>query len=132
MSATQVIGRILLSLAILGVLIGIIYEVRGFKDGRHRITKGQLQLRVITAALLVIILGMALAGSVVLPNQGADFASLTRHEKAIVLSYWCLCIGLSFLVVVLALVDLRICLRTYAAQRGETYSAFDKDEEHRN
>ena len=132
MSATQVIGKILLSLAILGVLMGIIYEVRGFEQGRRRITKGQLQLRVITATLLMVILGMMLVGSIVLPNQGADFASLTRHEKAIVLSYWCLCIGLSFLVVVLALVDLRICLRTYAAQRGETCSAFDKDGEHRN
>jgi hypothetical protein len=132
MSATQMIGKILLSLAIIGVLVGIIYEVRGFKQGRRRITKGQLQLRIITATLLVIILGMALAGSVVLPNQGADFASLTRHEKAIVLSYWCLCIGLSFLVVVLALADLRACLRTYAAQRGEMHLTFDKDEEHRN
>ena len=132
MSTTQAIGKVLLALAIIGIAAGIAYEIRSFNLGKRRITRGQLRLRVFTAVLLAVVVGMAFAGSFVLPGRGQDFASLPRHDKAVTLSYWSFCLGLSFLVIVLALADLRACLRTYAAQRDELYVSEEKDRERLN
>ena len=132
MSTTQAIGKVLLALAIIGIAAGIAYEIRGFRLGKWRITRGQLRLRVFTAALLAVIVGMALAGSFVLPGHGKDFTSLPRHDKVVTLSYWSFCLGLSFLVIVLALADLRACLRTYAAQREELFVSEEKNRERLN
>lgn len=119
MSLEQPLARILIAAAIAVILAGIAFEVRAFKAGRRRVTRGQMRLRVVSAALLVVILAMALASAKVLPGGADGFAKLPRHEKAVVLSYWSLCVGLSLLVVVLALADLRLCIRTYSSQRDE-------------
>jgi len=131
-STTQAITKVLLALAIIGIAVGIAYEIRSFNLGKRRITRGQLRLRVFTATLLAVIVGMALAGSFVLPGHGKDFASLPKHDKVVTLSYWSLCLGLSFLVIVLALADLRACLKTYASQRGELHVSEEKNKERLN
>ena len=132
MLTTQVIGKVLLALALLAIFAGIKYEIRGFRLGKRRITRGQMRLRVFTAALLAVIIGMAFAGSFVLPGQDKDFASLPKHDKAVTLSYWSFCLGLSFLVIVLALADLRACLKTYAAQREELFVSEERNRERLN
>ena len=132
MPTTQVISKALLALAIMAIAAGIAYEIRSFNLGKRRITRGQMRLRVLTAVLLAAIIGMVFAGSFVLPGRGKDFASLARHDKAVTLSYWSFCLGLSFLVIVLALADLRACLKTYAAQREELFVSEERNRERLN
>ena len=131
MSPSWTLAKGIPALAILIVLAVITNEIRCFRLGRRRITRGQMRLRVIAAALMVVVLGMWFAGSFVLPDRD-DAALLSRHDKAVVLSYWSLCIGLTFVLIVLALADVRVCLQTYRSQIDDICVGVPEDQEHRN
>jgi len=122
----------ILAAAILAVIAAVVIEVRAYKQGRRRITRGQVRIRIITASLLLLVLLMAFISEYVLPSRGEGFQKLSRHEKSLVISYWLFCLAVSFSLIVLAMADLRICLINYALHRKEMRGVSESGMEHRN
>jgi len=100
----QLFGAVL---GVLGValLARLVLEWRRYSEGTHLITRRQLILRAVSAADLVVLLGLVAIGARV---------GFVSAEGAAV--YWTICLVLAFVAIVLALWDLRL-LRGAAGRR---------------
>jgi len=96
-----------IAVAVLGValLARLVLEWRRYSEGTHLITRRQLILRAVSAADLVVLLGLVAIGARV---------GFVSAEGAAV--YWTICLVLAFVAIVLALWDLRL-LRGAAGRR---------------
>ena len=90
--------------AVTGVLAS---EVRGWRAGTKPVTRLQKALRISSASLMVIILGMILAGDKWLAPYG-PFA---------IMGYWATCFALASILIIIALFDLREVGMNYGEER---------------
>jgi hypothetical protein len=90
------------------LVIGILAsEIRGWRDGTRPVTRLQKAIRISSASLMVLIMGMIIAGDTWLVPYG-PFA---------IMGYWATCFGLTGLLIILALFDLREVGINYGEER---------------
>ena len=99
--------RIILVVCIF-VVAGIISsEVQGWRAGTKRVTRLHKTIRVSSASLMILILGMIIAGD----------TWLTPYGPLAIMGYWATCLGLTTLLIILALFDLREVGINYREER---------------
>ena len=101
--------------AILGVLalvllVRLAFEWRRFARGGHIIGRRQMMLRVASAVVLMLVLGLVLAGM-----------GLTFHSAEAAFTYWVICMTLVVLAMLMALLDLTLVRRKHGKWRAESY-----------
>lgn len=89
--------RVFLLIVIASVICSAIWEARRWQTGLKTMTTKQKWLRITSVSLLVIILAMIAVGD----------CWLKKHGPLAVLSYWSACLGLTGILAVLALLDIR-------------------------
>jgi len=100
----------ILGLLALVLLVRLVFEWRRFASGGHLIGSRQMTLRVASAAILVIVLGLVLAG-----------ARLRFTSAEAAFAYWAVCLALVLLAMLMALVDLTLLRRKRGKWRAESY-----------
>ncbi len=99
------------ALGVLGValLARLVLEWRRYSEGTHLITRRQMVLRAVSAADLVLLLGLV--------GVGARVGFTTAKGAAV---YWSICLLLAFVAIVLALWDLRLLRGAAGCRRAES------------
>lgn len=90
---------------VIGILSG---EIQGWRAGTKMATRVQKVLRVSSATVMVIILGMILAGDGWIMRDYGPFG---------VMAYWTICFALTSILIIIALFDLREVGLSYGAER---------------
>jgi len=99
-----------LGLLALVLLVRLAFEWRRYAGGGHVIGRRQMALRIASAVVLVLLLGLVMVGARLrFGSAGAAFA------------YWALCLGLALAAMMMALLDLRLVRRTRVRRRAESY-----------
>ncbi|MCC6484113.1 MAG: hypothetical protein IT209_04625 [Armatimonadetes bacterium] len=100
--------RILLVLAFAAILAALVTEVvRRRNPRRSLVGQQQIKLRVLIAVLFLMLIGMILAGTYFI----ADMDPLVQ------ILYWSLCLFLAFLIMIVAILDVRGVLINYVVER---------------
>ena len=106
---------LLLLVAAIAVIIGAVLQLLQYRRGRHIITRGQLALRLLAAALIVSIIGMIFFGSVYpWPNPLVE------------LLFWSVLTLLAMAVIFVAMADLRMLERQRHLRQAELYRAIQE------
>ncbi len=102
---------IIISVAIVIIAVAIIVEVRSWFRGTRIITRHQKTYRLTAAFVLEIILLMILLGKTITTGRGV----------VVGLSYWTAAMALAFLLIALALLDVKATLSAYTETRRDMY-----------
>ena len=103
--------RILLAIGILVVVGGLIWQIRAWVSGSMAISRRQKVLRVVSAALMLAIMGMILAGDM----------WLTPYGPIAKMVYWMMTFVFAVILVVLALFDLKEVGLRYGERRKQIF-----------
>lgn len=100
------------------VTVAICIEITAWIRGTRLITSRQKLYRVTAAAMMDAVLVMVLF----------DGAVHAKHNPYFELSYWGTAIVISFLLVVVALLDVRVALQTFSDRRKDIFQSSFGDE----
>jgi hypothetical protein len=103
--------RPILVVGIVLVVLLTAYEVRAWRTGRTLLTPAQKPLRIASAAVMLAVLFMLLAGD----------AWLARYGPLAIMAYWMLCFLLGGGLLILLLLDVRELLRGYREVRRSVF-----------
>lgn len=101
---------VVLLIAAVAVIIGAVVQVLLYRRGQHIITPGQLALRLVTAALLVFIIGLIFMGT--LHDWPTPLAEL---------GFWSALTVMAVVVIFLAAMDLRQVERQRHLRQADLY-----------
>lgn len=105
--------KVVVCVVIAATAIAISIEIRSWLRGRRTISKPQKIYRLAAAIVLETVLTMILISSAITSHKGTVF----------IISYWTAALAFSFVLVVLALLDVRATLAGYMEQRKEIYKS---------
>ena len=101
--------RIILIAIIAIVPLAIIFEIRGWRNGTRNISKYQKGYRLATAVVLEALFIMVLFSD----------AFISKKNPLLAIEYWTIAIALAFILIALALLDIRATLASYLDRRRE-------------
>ncbi len=104
-----------LLVAAMAVVTGAVLQILQYRAGRHIITRGQLVTRLLTAGLLLVVIGLIFFG-VMYPWPGAVAE----------LGFWTSLTVVAVVVIVLAVLDLRQVDRQKHIRQSELYRAIQE------
>lgn len=107
------IVAIALPILIVVFVLLLLAEVRRFKAGRHLISPRRLGLRLIAGGLMIVLLTAVFLGLFVLDLNEV------RGRPHLFLVFWSACLGVSVLVILVMLADMREVEDRYAQRRHE-------------
>lgn len=114
--------RVLLVVAFLAILATLAAELTRRKDpARSLVTSQQLKLRILMAALFLVLIAMILAGTFLMATQDALVQIL----------YWSLCLSVAFLIMIVAILDVRGVLINYLIERRSNLTTKQDQQEGR-
>ncbi|HOK55256.1 MAG TPA: hypothetical protein PLU88_12655 [Armatimonadota bacterium] len=105
------IVRVLITTGIVIVALLVILEIRGWLNGTRQMSKAQKVYRLSAGLVLETILVMILLGRTIL----AGLSPVTQ------ITYWTAAMALTFMLIVIALLDVRATLLYYTERRRESF-----------